>query len=359
MVPSRLGSTPRAGRSWSTSAGRWGASLLIAVGFGWLLARGGLPLLPDRAGLRRFPTSATVAFCSLLVLASLLRAYRWVFLLRPIAPKLRAPRVIGVGLVGFAAIFLLPLRMGEIVRPLLLSKDKDVSFIQATGTTFAERVIDGVVLTLCAASAFGIANRISPLPSSLGDLPLPLAAVPAAVYSATFMFCGLFIAMTAFYVSRELARRTLKRALSWISPRAADWSAAALERLADGLRFLPSSANLISYLCVTGAYWGLTFAAYGLLLRGAGFEATSAQAVAVVGVLGLGVVVPAGPGLFGAFQMAFFSALALFFPIEHVKSQGAVLVFVAYVTNLVVVGVQLLAGFSLVAWTGTKEIATS
>jgi hypothetical protein len=116
---------------------------------------------------------------------------------------------------------------------------------------------------------------------------------------------------------------------------------------------LPSSANLISYLTATAAYWGLTFLAHWALLRGAGFAVTPTQAIALVGVLGLGVVVPAGPGLFGAFQIAFFSALALFFPIEQVKSQGGVLVFIAYVANLFVVGFHLLAGFALMIGTAS------
>jgi glycosyltransferase 2 family protein len=333
----------------SQRAARWLASLLIAAGLVWLLARGGLPLVPDRASLARVPLLTALGYTFGLLVTSLLRTYRWIFLLRPIAPNIRLRRVMGAGLVGFAAIFLAPLRMGEVVRPLMLSRDGEVSFLQATGTTFAERVLDGLMLTVCSAAALLTAEQISPLPSRLGDIPLPLATVPAALYSATLLFCGLFVAMTVFYVARDWARRAVEGTLGLLSSGFAAWLADVLERLADGLSFLPSRLHLLSYLGVTAAYWGLTFLSHWFLLRGSGLPISFTQATALVGVLALGVAVPGGPGLFGAFQISFFSALALFLPLALVRSDGAALVFVAYVANLVMVGVQAVLGFQLLA----------
>ena len=324
-------------------------SLLIGAGFIWLLARGGLPLLPDRAALQKIPASAVVTFTLLTFVSTLLRTYRWVYLLRPIAPLVKPLRLMGIGMVGFGAIFFAPLRTGEIVRPFLLAQDGEVSFMQAAGSIFAERVIDGVMLTLASALAVATATMISPLPKSLGNLPLPLATVPVAMYSAAVAFSGLFIAMTAFYVARERARRVTRWIVGLISVKAADWAAGTLERLADGLRFLPSRINLFSFLSVTAIAWLISFAAQWLLLRGSGMPASFAQACAVVGIQGVGVTVPAGPGLFGAYQIASFSALALFFPLEQVRSQGAAMVFVSYVVCLVLSAFEIVLGAFLMA----------
>jgi hypothetical protein len=86
-----------------------------------------------------------------------------------------------------------------------------------------------------------------------------------------------------------------------------------------------------------------------VMLRGAGLPASFAQATTMVGILGLGVVVPAGPGLFGTYQIASFSALALFFPLDQVRNVGAALIFVSYVTSLAVSSLQCLVGFLLMA----------
>jgi uncharacterized protein (TIRG00374 family) len=331
-------------------------SLLIAVGFVWLLARGGLPLVPRREDLARIPIWAALCFVALNLTSNVLRSYRWVFLLRPIAPHVQPTRVLGIGLMGFGAIFLAPLRMGEVVRPFLLSQDREVSFTQATGSIVAERVMDGVFLTLATSASLLVATKVSPLPSKLGDLPLPLATVPAAVLLATLAFCGLFFAMTAFYLARGWAQGVTRRLVGSVSPRAAAWAERTLQQLAQGLSFLRSSKNLAAFVSSTVVCWLLAFFAQWLLLRAAGLPATLAQATAVVGILGLGVAVPAGPGLFGAFQIASFSGLCLFFSIEDVRAEGTVLVFVSYVSYLGLNVLSLLLG-SLVVAASPRRVA--
>ena len=122
-------------------------------------------------------------------------------------------------------------------------------------------------------------------------------------------------------------------------------------RVADGLGFLPSRKHLFSFVALTCAAWACTIAGHWFLLRGAGFPASLVQAATLVGILGLGVIVPAGPGLFGAYQIGCFTALALFFPLSEVRGPGAALVFVSYVVALVVNAVQLGVGSLLMVRT--------
>jgi uncharacterized protein (TIRG00374 family) len=324
-------------------------SLLVAVGFVWLLARGGLPLVPSKEELSRVPLWAALCFALLHLLSNMVRSHRWLYLLRPIAPNVRPSRVTGIGLVGFAAIFFAPLRMGEAVRPFLISRGREVSFTQAAGSIVAERVMDGVFITVSTSLALLVATKVSPLPNRLGELPLPLAAVPAAVLVATLGFCGLFLAMTAFYFAREPARRLTRRVVGAVSPRAASWAEKTLEHLAQSLSFLRSRRNLGAFLLSSFVGWALAFMAQWMLLVACGLPASFAQATAVIGILGLGVVVPAGPGLFGAFQVASFSALCLFFPIADVRAEGTALVFVSYVAYLAINVAGLAIGSRLLA----------
>jgi glycosyltransferase 2 family protein len=336
---------------WRGAAPRVAISLLLAGGFVWLLARGGLPLVPPKEALLRLPGSTLVEYIALMAVTTVLRTYRWNFLIRPIAPEARPLRIMGMSMVGFSAIFLLPLRSGEVVRPYLVARDGQVTFMQAAGTVGAERVIDGLVLTSLTFIALSLATPVSPLPSSLGDLPLPVAAVPAAVYSALLVFGGAFLVMTAFYFARVPARRLTKSVLGVISPRFGDWAAATLERIADGLSFLPSKGHLVRFLAATLGCWFLGILAQWVLLLGLGLDATLAQATTTVGVQGLGTLVPAGPGMFGAYQIAGFSALAMFFPMAQVKVEGAIFIFVAYTANLLFNALQLLVGFAIMAKT--------
>ena len=138
------------------------ASLAIAGGFVWLFRRGGLPLIPPAETLSAIHPATIAAFCLFIALSTYLRVHRWVPLLRAVAPDVSEPRVVAIGLIGIATIMFAPLRMGEAARPYLLARDGKVTFFQALGAAGAERVIDGLVLTLSSALALALSTPISP-----------------------------------------------------------------------------------------------------------------------------------------------------------------------------------------------------
>jgi len=315
--------------------GRLAISLLLAGGFVWLLRRGGLPLVPRAAAFSGLHPWGGPVYVLLVWLATYFRTFRWLHLLRPIAPELSRFRVLGIGFVGYAAVFLAPLRMGEMVRPYLLSRDRQVSFLQALGTVGAERVIDGLFLTVLSFAALASATTVSPLPARLGDLRVPVSAVPAALYGALTLFALALLAMVVFYSARAWARRAIERTIGLVSPRLSRWVTGTLERLADGLSFLPSRTHLIRFLRDTAIYWAFGISAQWSLLRAVGLPATPSEACVTVGVMGLGTLIPAGPGFFGAYQLSGFTALALFYPEPAVLSLGAAFVFISYCTHLV------------------------
>ncbi len=333
------------------------ASLVIAGGFVWLFHRGGLPLIPPPGTLSTLSVWAVPAYALLTALNVYFRVHRWVPLLRPIAPDVSAVRVVGIGLVGIAAIMFAPLRMGEAARPYLLARDREVSFFQALGAAGAERVVDGFVLTIVAAIALTFSTPLSPLPDHLGTMPLPVSIIPRAIYAATLVFSAAFVALCVFYGAREFARRVTHTLLSPISPKLASFVTATLERLADGLKVLGSPQNRVRFFVETLLYWACNFTAQWALMRGCGIEGGFAEAAVSLGVLGLGVVVPAGPGLFGAFQIGTYSGLALYFPLAVLQSSGAAMVFVSYAVQLSAMLLSAVVGFVILSRTKRVETA--
>lgn len=348
--PSAASSAPLS-RTLKKYAPRLLASLAIAGGFIWLFHRGGLPLIPPAGALSTLEVWAVPAFLALTALTVFLRVHRWVPLLRPIAPDISPARVVGIGLVGIAAIMFAPLRMGEAARPYLLGRDGKVSFFQALGAAGAERVVDGFVLTVVSALAMALSTPLSPLPDHLGTMPLPVSIIPHTIYAAALVFTGAFIALTVFYSARLFARRVTQTLLGPISAKLANFVTSTLERLADGLRVLGSPRDRLRFFSETLAYWGCQFAAQWVLMRGCGIQGTFAQSTVSLGVLGLGVIVPAGPGLFGAFQIGTYAGLALFFPLAILQTSGAAMVFVSYAAQLGMMTLSLALGFWILART--------
>ena len=127
-VTTELSLSARATRVLWANAPRLVVSLVIAGGFVWLFHKGGLPLIPARSAFATLESWAPPAYAALVATALFFRVHRWVYLLRPIAPDISERRVVGIGLVGVAAILFAPLRMGEAARPgYLLARDGKVS----------------------------------------------------------------------------------------------------------------------------------------------------------------------------------------------------------------------------------------
>jgi uncharacterized protein (TIRG00374 family) len=308
-------------------------SLLLGGGIAWVLARGGLPLVPPSAFAALRPWTV-IAYIGSLAIVHTLRAIRWRHLLRPVGGA--SPRsVLAVSWIAFGAILLSPLRSGEIVRPYLITKRSKVRLWEATGTVGAERVIDGLLLSLMLFAGLQLATPLSPLPDHVGSLPVPAAAVPKAAYGALAIFMTAFALMFTFFFARDFARRATFAVIGVVSRRLAERLAGIVERVADGLRFLPSPALLVPFLAETLSYWIVNAVGVALLAWGCGLTGvTLPQAMVTVGCLGVGILVPAGPGYFGAFQLSTYMALAMYFPEHLLVGPGAAFVFFLYATQV-------------------------
>jgi uncharacterized protein (TIRG00374 family) len=240
-----------------------------------------------------------------------------------------------------------PLRSGEVVRPYLITKRSSIKLWEATGTIGAERVIDGLILSILLFIGLQISTPLSPLPDHVGKLPVPAAAVPGAAYTALTIFLVAFVVMGIFFFARDFARRVTFAVGRVISHQLADRLAGIVERIADGLRFLPSPSHFVPFMTETLAYWLINAAGVWLLGWGCGLTGmTIAQATVTMGCLGIGILVPSGPGYFGAFQLSTYMALGMFFHEDMLQGPGAAFVFLLYATqvgfHLVALGIGLL-----------------
>lgn len=309
------------------------ASVAVTFAFAWVLSAGALPVVPSRLEGVRWWT--VVAYALIWSAVLVIRSVRWHWLLRPIHP-VPMRRVVTVSLISLGALSLLPLRLGEVVRPAMIRQKGRVSGWAAMGTVAAERIIDGLFLSLVLFAALHLSKTVDPLPNRLGELELPVAAVPRAADAALILFLSAFLVMAVFYWYREWAEQVTRRIVGVVSEPFAARLASAVSRMADGFRFLPSSKDFVPFLLLTAVYWVLSILGLWLLVWGVGLPGggTFASSCVIMGVLALGVLVPNAPGYFGAFQLSVYAALALYFPAEAVLTQGATFVFLLYLVQV-------------------------
>lgn len=319
----------------------WLASLLGAGLLLWLASRR-VTLWPTRLHLPR--PDLLLAAIALHLPYSLTRSLRLRYALDPRVraatddPRARLPRDLlhGSGLVSFFVILLLPLRLGELSRPLILTRAgvPGVGLPEAIAGAASERAVDGLfVVGLLLA---GVARAAS--------LGVETGAEAAAQVGRGM---GLvFLALLAgLVVLAALPPRRLTR-----------WTAALPERLgqfvrhfAATLRGLAAPATGLPLLAWSAVYWALTVLQLWLVLHACGLPLGPAEAAAIVGIVGLSIQLPGGPAQVGSYQVGSVLALGLFVPAADLAGPGSSFVAVSFLLGLVGAAVLALPGAWLLA----------
>jgi uncharacterized protein (TIRG00374 family) len=240
-------------------------------------------------------------YLAILLGIHVIRTVRWGILLEPVA-KVSFARLNAVSAVGFMALVLLPFRLGEFARPYLVAERPRLRVSAALSSVVVERVADGLFTAVL--------------------LILTLLAVPEGTRGLhAFRLAGVIVflafgALLAFLVlahrNRPRAVRLTHRLLDPFSPRIAERASGMMDAFIHGLRLVPSLRKVALFFFLTFLYWAVNGWGIQIFARSFGFDLKLLDAYTVLGVLVVGVMIPAGPGMVGTFQAAVAGGLSLF-----------------------------------------------
>ena len=252
------------------------------------------------------------------------RAWRWRYLLEPIHP-VPFRRLLPIASVGFFAIVALPLRMGELVRPYLIRDPPHLRMSHGFGTMAVERVFDGLILSLGTVIAVAVAVFYSEL--EVSNLVLWSGPVAGAIFLA-----ALIVLIMSLW-QRDRAVSLCRRLFSFFSPRLGDKLAQIAEGIVDGFAALPSWRQLLPFIGGTLAYWLLNGVAIWILSYGFGLDLGIGQAIAVMTLVGIGIMIPGGPGFIGNFELFAKDAVGLYVPPHLLAGPGWAYILTFHATN--------------------------
>ena len=182
-------------------------SRLFQITAGLLLAALGLRIFSRDLDLKDLvarigstPFSVIVAAIILSIGTLWLRALRWRILL-PLSPKTHKKSLFPIVVVSYMANNIMPARLGEALRVILLWRKNSYTLTTSIGSLFLERIIDSLVYLSFFFIPVFLSNKLSHL--------IPYARVVAAVFA---LCCAGFIAYAVF-PSKFI------RLLSWLSDR--------------------------------------------------------------------------------------------------------------------------------------------
>jgi uncharacterized protein (TIRG00374 family) len=304
-------------------------ALQLAVGLAvsalalWLTLRGKDPAAAW-AALRAADYRFLVPYAAIHLAIHLARTVRWGLLLRPIV-RVPFARLNAIAAVGFMALAVLPFRLGEFVRPILVADRARLRTSAALSSIVVERAADGAFMGVLLVAA------LLAVPDGTPGVKL----LRAGALGVSGAFAAVLAFLVFAYQSRARAVALAARVLAPLSRRAAERGAGMLDAFIHGLRVLPGPGSVALFLVLTASYWLLNALALAVLARGFGLALGPLQACAVLGVLVVGVMIPAGPGMVGTYQGAILVALSLFAPADVVAARGVAYANVAWGAQLV------------------------
>lgn len=290
--------------------------LLVSAGFLYLAFRN-VPLADLGAALGRLHVGWLLVAVLISVLIMVLRAWRWQLELRPLE-RIPFGRLWVVTAVAYLAINVLPVRLGEVVRPWLLSRRSSVSFSNVVGNLVVEKTMDAVVTLLyILVGLVTIAN--------LPDWVRTGARVPAA--GAAILVA---LVLLLYWRGEAFVDRTLLR---FLPERVGDGVRRVAGAIVAGMRVLPNPRLLLAVFLVSLTLWFLPILSSWVMTRAFAFDVPFGAAVVVFIFIGFGTALPNVPGMVGPYQYACILALGLFgVPQADALAYGLVLNAVQFLT---------------------------
>ena len=253
-----------------------------------------------------------IALAALLALVSYwARVIRWMLILRPVA-KVRHSSALLATAVGYAAITLLPARMGDIIRPVILAKRDRFPVSAGLASILTERIFDLWTVVL-----FFLVFLIWPptmvdldagAEANLHLLRVSGYAVGVILAVGTLMLLGLFRYQDRFVevLSKPIERFTP----SWREP-----FTNFLNHFLDGLRVLQRPRDLLITMTASFVLWYIIFWQVKVTLLAFHLDFPLRVAFLLVTLAVLGLAVPT-PGGVGGFHKATQIGLTTFFGVE-------------------------------------------
>ncbi len=269
----------------------------------------------------RYVFLAPAVLCFLAVLV--LRSVRLGVIVSPIV-RLSGKSLLGITSVGFMSIILFPLRMGEFVRPYLISVDGKVPFSSTLAVIFIERVFDCLVLI------------------SLLFLVLMQTTFFPWLKRPTYMFVAVFAVLIVFVLLVCFEPDRIFGAIRFFSRRLPGKIKVFIENnirhFMDGFTIIKDPWKLLTTFFLSVLIWMFSgFAIYFLFLaHNLSLSIFAAFFVLLISMFGISV--PSAPGFLGTFQYSCIVALAVY----HISKTDALTFSISY--YVIGIGIYLVAG---------------
>jgi glycosyltransferase 2 family protein len=250
------------------------------------------------------------------VLVYLARAWRWGYLLAPLAP-VPFGRLFSATVVGFMTGLVVP-RAGEVVRPFLVARRYPIATSAGFATIILERLVDLITVL----GLFFLYLYVLPLPAAQTRGPLIGVLKTTGAIAALGALAVLGV-LFAFHSHSDKAMAAFDRILAHLPSRVSGTFSGLLRAFGEGLAVLQAP---VRHLAIIMGQSVLVWLAIALSIylnnRAFGIHLPFHACFLIIGFLTVGVAVPT-PGMVGGFHEAFLLALTQSFGVDKGTAAAA------------------------------------
>lgn len=287
----------------------------------------------------------------LVIIAFVLRALRWQIILSA-THRVEYRQAFHPLMIGFMLNCILPGRIGEVARPVILKKKNDIAFTTGLATVAAERIFDSLFLI---AALAGIISTIQIDPQfqidfagySLNRDALIIISKGVLKLSLILLTCILLVALDRpkhlikqliisipkllFFVSdrvKEKIDQTICHRLNLI-----------IDNISQGFLLLKQPRKIFACLGLTIIIWVISSFSYSVMALGCpGIDLSIYEFTAVMIIICFFIALPSVPGFWGVWEAGGVFAMVLF-GVSHETAAGFTLTnHVVQIVPVVIVG---------------------
>ncbi len=268
------------------------------------------------------------------ILSFFIRVFRWRIILSFIG-KIKYYDAFYPLMIGFMANCLLPGRLGEFARPVILRKKNQFKFSAVLSTVFVERMMDMLMLIGFLIISFSLVNIDSDLLVEYGDYSLTkqtLETIISGIIAASIMLMSFFLVIGLDFTRKRLQKILFKfpqllfQHNNRLNYFLTNYITSPLIRIIDnietGMQIIKKPGAIFFCIALSAVIWGLQALSYYFVSFGCpGIELSFLESFIVMIIICIFISLPSVPGFWGVWEAGGIFALALF-SIEKQEALG-------------------------------------
>ena len=269
----------------------------------------------------------------LTLLVYVIRAIRWRGLLSHIK-SISVMNLLSVTCIGFMANNILPARVGEVLRPFILTKKEDIKFSTSFATVIVERIFDMLGLIIFTVVVIALLPHPSSSHHTLTHVSTSqVSAINESIipslkkWTEVFATVGAFTVIALFLVviKPDFFKKIVSRCCFFLPHKLKDKVLGLYESFVHGLKILEDKVQTVWIFVLSLFIWVLGGAEIYLLGFSFHMHLPFVGACLVAVCLALAVALPQAPGYIGVFHIAVLKSLHIF-GIETTAAQSYAIV---------------------------------